>query len=78
MGFAQLAGLETDRGGSRVALQGLSTVEYAAVLADLAEQTRGELCSSPRQRTEQLMVGVLCEKRLDFFPVLIQFPLQEQ
>ena len=48
-GLVELAGLEADRRGARVGLEGLGIPERGAVRADLGQQPRGELRSRARQ-----------------------------
>jgi hypothetical protein len=60
------AGLVADRGGSGITLQGLRGVQSMAILPQFAQQSRRDFGAGPRERAEQVMVGVLSQKAFRF------------
>ena len=71
-----LAGLITDRGRSRQALEGLGLAKKRPVASDLAQQARGQLCPGPWQRAKQSTVRMAFEKRFDAFAVYLELGMK--
>ena len=70
------AGLVADRGGSGITLQGLRGVQSRAILPQFAQQSRRDFGAGPRERAEQVMVGVLGKKLFDLLAISLQLRLQ--
>ena len=71
-----LTGLKTDRSGAGDALQGLGVLEALRRTADFTQEPRGQGLGRAWQRTKQVMVGMLLEKRFDLLAVEVQLELQ--
>src|SRR5271165_4160638 len=71
-----LPGLETDRGGAGVALQGGGVRETLGAATDFPQQPRPQGLGHAGQRTKQVVVGMPLEERFDLPAVFVQLQLQ--
>ena len=71
-----LPALKTHRGHARQTLQRLRRGEACPVRSQLAHQPWGQFAARSRQRTKQIMIGMLLEKRFDGRAIFVELPAQ--
>jgi hypothetical protein len=71
-----LAGLQTHWSGAGDALQRFGVLEAPGIAADFTQQPGSQSPGHARQRTKQVMIGMLFKEGLDLLAVLVQLELQ--
>src|SRR6266436_187121 len=75
-GLVDLARFKADRGSSGEALQHLESAVTARVGTDCGQEPRGQHLLGSGQAAKEMVIGMVLEKSLDLFPILVQLLLE--